>query len=163
MFVRCLPEIFSHTWSVWKMKIIKCAINQKVTIWEWWKWSRKLLLGHLSTLVRSKVKASFRPWIPSTWQLASAEKGGSISLTLPKQSKEVSPLWLFCLTRNLTSELVKECSYIREDSNIIWRIYSHREGPGIDKFVKIGTKIRVYFLLYVYCQFIFYQLWIQFV
>ena len=103
VFVRCLCGVcaknFAHTWSVWKMKIIKCAINQKVTIWEWWKWSRKLLLGYLSTLVRSKVKASFWPGIAPTWQLASAEKGGPISLTLPKQSKEVSPLWLFCLIK----------------------------------------------------------------
>ena len=84
---RCLREKFPHTWSVWEMKIIKCAINQKVTIWEWWKWSRKLLLGYLSTLVRSKVKASFWPWIPSTWQLASAEKGGPISLTFQNNQK----------------------------------------------------------------------------
>ena len=51
------------------------------------KRSRKLLLGHLSTLVRSKVKAPFWPGIAPTWQLASAEKGGPISPTFQNNQK----------------------------------------------------------------------------
>ena len=82
MYARCLGEKFAHTWSVWEMKIIKCAINQKLTIWEWWKWFRKMLRGHLSTFERSKVKAPFWPGIAPTWQLASAEKERPISMTL---------------------------------------------------------------------------------
>ena len=82
LFARCLRGVCARKFPTGCPKKLKCAINQKVTIWEWWKWSRKLLLGYLSKLVRSKVKAPFWPGIAPTWQLTSAEKGGPISLTL---------------------------------------------------------------------------------
>ena len=51
------------------------------------EWSQKLLLGPLSTVDVSKVKASFHPQKPATRRNGENENGKPISLTLQNKLK----------------------------------------------------------------------------